>query len=370
MEHPLSASAESVPTGDVAGSDPALLLAAARDAFDASARAAGRVTDLDFRFGELTIRFRFAGPELIPFIMPAFEHLRAVPGGEPMLTVHLWHGVAAGAALRLPSWLRHDEASVAEIRGFINGRLRAAFQPECSITSLLDLDQGDAFYWVQDVAAIPYYESGAPMLRILHWWLRDHGYHLVHAAAVGLTEGAALLVGRGGSGKSTAALACFGSQLRYLADDYCALSTGPEPSVSSLFSSAKQEAGNLWRFPRLGAAVSNPEKLAKEKALLFLHGLDPAAISRRFPLRHILLPRVTGRKETVVVPASPAAAFRALAPSTLFQLRDRDHSASSLIADIVRRFPCYYLDTGTDLSRIPGVIEDLLLADGRENRPR
>ena len=335
-----------------------------RAAFDSAERSVGGTMAHDYRIGAFTFRLCFAGPALIPFITPALEHLRTVHAVKTQLTVHLWDSASTGSRLRLPSWLSDGTAPAGEIRSFLNGRLRVAFQPHCLILSMLDMDRSQAFFWVKEAEYIPYYESGAPLLRIFHWWLRGHSYYLVHAAAVGLPDKAALLVGRGGSGKSTIALSCLGSRLRYAADDYCVLSSEYVPTIYSLFNSAKQDAGNMWRFPHLASAVNNPGRLETEKALLFLQDKDPSSIARSFPLGHILIPRITGKKDTVLAPASPAEAFKALAPSTVFQLHDADHSAFRMMAELVRRVPCHYLDTGTDLSMIPRVIGDLLRVAG------
>jgi hypothetical protein len=80
----------------------------------------------------------------------------------------------------------------------------------------------------------------------------------------------------------------------------------------------------------------------------------------RFPVCAILIPRLTGRLGTALTPASPAAALKALAPSTLFQLAGAGPAAFQNLAGLIRQIPCYHLEAGTDVSRIPGVIASLL----------
>jgi hypothetical protein len=169
-----------------------------------------------------------------------------------------------------------------------------------------------------------------------------------------------LLVGRGGSGKSTTAAACLGSALRYAADDYCALRLSPTPFVDSLYSSGKVNAPDVARFPHLEPALSNRDRLGHEKALYFLAGLAPEALSAGFPLRAILLPRVAGGSETRATPVAPAAGLRALAPSTIFQTPGAGEPDFRRLSALVTQVPCFDLALGTELAAIPDVILGVL----------
>jgi hypothetical protein len=182
----------------------------------------------------------------------------------------------------------------------------------------------------------------------------------MHAGAVGKPDGGVLLVGKGGSGKSTCALASLTSALRYAGDDYTAVSLGPRPWVHSLFSTGKVEPDNLWRVPHLKPALTNPESLATEKAVVFVDQHFPDRPIEGFPLKAILLPTITGRRNTRAVPTSRAAALAAVAPSTVFQLHTAGREALRYMADLVGRAPAYVLELGTDVEEIPEVILTLL----------
>jgi hypothetical protein len=80
-----------------------------------------------------------------------------------------------------------------------------------------------------------------------------------------------------------------------------------------------------------------------------------------FPLRAVLVPRVVAAEpQTRVVPASPAAALAALAPSTIFQLHPPQPDGLARMAVLVRKVPCYSLELGSDVARIPEAIGALL----------
>jgi hypothetical protein len=237
-------------------------------------------------------------------------------------------------------------------------RIQTAFH--ASTLSMLDMEQNLGVYWVRDADYLTYTESGSPLLRIFHWWMRCHGSQLVHAGAVGTPEGGVLLVGKGGSGKSTTCLRCLDSALLYLGDDYCLISTDPFPYAHSLYNSGKVDAQDISRFTFLKSALSNADRLDREKALYFLSAHFSEKISNGFPLRAVLLPRVTGLPDTNIRKLSASASLLASAPSTIFQLPGAGQQAFKVLGDLVRQVPSYALEVGTDLSQIPHAILSLL----------
>ena len=155
-------------------------------------------------------------------------------------------------------------------------------------------------------------------------------------------------------------MSCLDSRLRYAGDDYCLLRAEPEPRAYSLYNSAKVDDGSLSRLPHLARMTSNTDRQGDEKALLFLHRHYPEKLLHEFPLTAVLLPRITGRTDTALTPASPVAALTGLAPSTIFQLPRAGREAFELLTRLVRRVPCFYLDVGTDLRQIPETIAALI----------
>jgi hypothetical protein len=65
-----------------------------------------------------------------------------------------------------------------------------------------------------------------PRSPLRSYWVSGYGY------------GRRTVAGKGGSGKSTTALACLDSPLVYASDHYCSLTNEPAPYVYSLYDSA------------------------------------------------------------------------------------------------------------------------------------
>jgi hypothetical protein len=98
---------------------------------------------------------------------------------------------------------------------------------------------------------------------------------------------------------------------------------------------------------------------------MFLQSAYPEKVTRGFPIRAVLLPRTTGRAETTVTPAGSGEALGALAVSTMRQLAGADHQSLRMMSRVTDCVPCFHLELGTDLSRIPGVILEVIRQNGQ-----
>lgn len=256
-----------------------------------------------------------------------------------------------------------------EIPELTTDRCRAIAVPWDGLLAMYDRDTARGWMWIADHAALPLWDFGAPFRSILNWWLSDTDRHCVHAAAVGSERGAVLITGKGGSGKSTSALACLGTELGYLSDDYCVIETQPTPIVHSLYSTGKLRGEtDLARFPHLRSWVANIERIGEEKQLMFLAEEAPDALLAAAPLRAIVLPSIVPEGPTRLSPISGGTALRALAPTSMFQLPDSGPAALAMMASLVRTIPSFVMEAGPDVSEIPGVITSLL-ADLNESQP-
>jgi hypothetical protein len=328
--------------------------------FDRAARAVGGFVEHNYSIAGYTIRLRFAGLALVPSITQALDHLRIDRESEPALTICIWDSFSTGQKMLPPPWGTDDFLARGVIQGYNDERVYTAFQYGSSAVNLLDAERSLGIFWVPAGHDLAYWEKGAPLRTILHWWFSNHHRQLVHAAAVGNGLGGVLIGGKGGSGKSTTALACLGSPLLYAGDDYALVALDPAPTVYSLYNSAKLDGDHLRRFPSLVSKVNNADRLEDEKALLFVHQHYRSSVTTQFEVRAILLPRVTGNHETRLRKTSTAQALASLAPSTIFQLPRAGNETFKFLAAFVRQVPCYNLDLGRDISRIPTVIEELL----------
>jgi len=307
----------------------------------------------------------FSDCTLEKLLFPAVGHQELPePKAEADFKILAWDSVHSGIPMWSPPWTTGDYLARGEIAGYNDGRFRAVFQLGSGVFSFYDSHRRIGLWWARDFVQLPLYEKAAPFLLLFHWFhaLGGDDSVLLHAAAVGTEDrGGVLLAGRGGSGKSTTALASLlVSRWRYVADDYCVVRAAEtSPTVHSLYCSAKIGAKMLGGFANLcrGACSFGGRRDPEGKMVLNLHGSLPERLKRELPLRAILLPRIPKEKNGEASgrrfkPVGSGAAVRALAPSTLFQLPGAGHNNFRMITALANRLPCFQFELDSELSGV------------------
>jgi hypothetical protein len=345
-----------------------------RLSFEAAAESHGDPCEYSFRLAGMPVRLRFADRELADRLTRAFSHLEAPPGTRADLTISVWESAASGAPR--PSLApdpghaepRPEPTNPGPSYSSTTDDFEALFQPTPDLLSVLSRqDGGSAWFWIGDSTRLPHWDAATPFRHLLSWWLAASGIQQVHAGAVGTDAGGVLLVGKGGSGKSTTCLSVLGDEhLRYAGDDYVAVSMDGEPWVHSLYGSGKIDPDNIDRLPHLRPIISNADRLEREKAVIFADDFVPGSAVAGFPLRAIVIPRIVDRPDSRVVPTSQAAAVTALAPSTMLQLHPPQAEALGRIRRVAAVVPAFVLELGPDVAAVPGVIRQLL--DGLDSQ--
>jgi hypothetical protein len=81
---------------------------------------------------------------------------------------------------------------------------------------------------------------------------------------------------------------------------------------------------------------------------------------RGFPIKAVLAPRITGKKETTFKKCSATEALTALAPSTIFQMSRGRTKSFETLTELVKKVPSYILECGNDIPQIPDAIREVL----------
>ena len=297
-------------------------------------------------FGDARLRNALWGP---------LAHL-AGDGAARVLSVRVVDDRSVGCDRPPLPWARQEGPADAVDR-CVGGSVEAVVEGVPGLLSMMHLEKGEALLWAPAAERCEVYQRAAPLRAIIQWWLSRNGLQMVHGAAVGRPDGAVLLVGPGGSGKSTTALACLDSDLRYAGDDYVAVDG---ERVYSVYGSAKATPRTLELLPFLRDGVENRHELAFEKGIVNVARQFREAPIREMPLRAVVMPCVTDRQRPTFERLGSARALAALAPSTLFQQRSTSPGALRTMSALVRRVPCYRLAVGPDMAAIPACIDRLL----------
>jgi len=317
---------------------------AAQGIFENGARRNGSVSAF-FSIAGKIVQIKSSPDAMQRHVSRALAHL-ATDAAEPDFTVYAWDSENNGFGPLRPAWTLDAFGQHGLISGFNDDRFHTAIQVGPSIFRMVDAMRSRAIYWTPSAASLPVWEKGAPLRPLFHEWLRSCGLLPVHGGAIGSRDGGVLLAGAGGTGKSNLSLSAIASPLLYASDDFCVLSQSPAWTVHSLYSTGKLAAGDLHRHPSLRGLESNAGNLDREKALFFLQEHFPEKLVRTMPLRAIVTPRIVHDEDSQLVPASTAAAQKAIATSTIELSPWTAAFTFSRVAALVRALPCYELRIG------------------------
>lgn len=224
---------------------------------------------------------------------------------------------------------------------FEGAGLRGFYHHGPASWQIFDPESGLGVFAMADPMGIPPWESGSPLRLFLHWAHARKGRRLTHAAAVGLENAGALVVGSSGSGKSGTALAALLNGLKCAGDDYVVVESGETITAHAAFRVFKQDSGGLARSG-LDAGEERwgpPNWHGKHE--FDAMALAPAGFARQLPIRAILLPKIAHLARTEIDRVPVSQAVIALAPSAIFQLQGDTDSGMRFFSDLARRLPAF-----------------------------
>ena len=314
----------------------------------------------DFQIAKSIVRLQFANAALVEKLTHAIAHLAIPQALQPDLTISLWDSASTQTASIAPAWPNPVYTDRGELWHYNDEQFYSVFDLHTGSLNLYDNRTARAYYWTQDANELPWWVAGSPLQLLFQAFLSQRNFQLTHAAAVGFAKGGVLLTGKGGSGKSTTALACLKAGMRYVSEDYCILAHSPEPCVYSLYNSAKLEDNTLQFFPELKEHIVNKNRQAGEKGLVFQYDFKKHELIDQFPLRALLVLKVAKRPQSQLITIPFQEALSALAVSTMWQLVGSNAHTYAFLSTLAAALPCYRLELGYDLERIPNLIKELL----------
>ena len=336
------------------------------------AAAAGGAVQQWYRIGGHDVCVRTIPEQDARRLRPALGHL-ALPEATASaagLTISTWNGATPSAAPVLADLLRRLRANWCaecgprgEVLELHSIGISAIYNAGPNVLTVIDFERNRGWLLKLDDDTFPYWEVGSPFRFLLHEWFAARGLQYVHGAAVGTEKGGVLLVGKGGSGKSTTALLCAAAGMQYAGDDYCLI----EPArawAHSLYNTGKLKGPEDYaRLPQLKGLSTNPDSFERGgdgKGVYFLDAIWPDRVVAGMPLRAIVVPRITGQAASSVEPCSAFDALVAMLPSTVAQLPAATNEDCDRMVALAEKLPTYLLHLGTDIHGIPAALTTLL----------
>jgi len=313
-----------------------------------------------YRIGGSVICVSFAGKILEQMLGPALAHLKISEEKSPDFTICAWDTESTLVEMVPPPCNTASFTDRGDIWGFNSTRIKTAFHWIENSVNVMNLDTNTAVFWVKSAHSLPFWVQASPFRTIFHWWMEKNGGQLLHAAATGTNNGAILITGKGGVGKSTIALACLDMGMFYAGDDYVIVRFEPEPMVYSLYSSAKLNPGDKIKFKTLSGFEEKNTFAENEKTVLFLYPDFQKQVVEKMPLKAIFLPKIIYQPDSRIVPGKFWEAQRALSFTTMSQLPNVGLHTHDFISKLTHSLPRFILESGTNLSEIHQIIRNFL----------
>jgi len=302
-----------------------------RRAWNEQARRSTTHTSDRFAIGPWRLAAHYPGESLIATFGPALAHHPRFDEEAADLEILCIDASEGLLDIGAPPWRVEDLGPMGVVEGLEATGLRALWDYRRRVIHALDLETGFGVVIVADASDVPGWEQTFPFRNLLHWWTLHNDGVLIHGAAVAGSEGALLMVGDSGAGKSTTSLAGSEAGLKLLGDDFVAVTFGANPSVHSLYASAKLTADSTTRFDRLRDRMTYRIGNKHEKNIFFLDALGQKTLVASAPLSRIAFLVQTGGPTTALAGASAGAIFRHCAANTVALLPgDRARTLSAL----------------------------------------
>lgn len=307
--------------------------------------------DVATAFSVTGLVLRVEGPgELVDRLIQALGH-HPSSADPPDLTIRLWGLGSEGSRPRVAgSWF---QATGKEDWGSGEAPGRVRYDWPQRILQAWDAAQGVAWCCIEDTAAVTWWEEAAPFRPILAWWLAEHDRHFAHGAALAVDGRATLLVGPGGSGKSTTALRAQRAGLDFLGDDYCLVAPVSAAMGPARSAETRYQVASLYRSVKLRPVDGGTEHQVGRneeghKVVLCLDGTSGGPVVPVADLVGVASVSVGEGSTTTVLPADGAEVLRALAPTSVAQLPGAGSQSFAALAEMVRCLPTTSISLGTD----------------------
>lgn len=300
-----------------------------------------------YRIGSFGVQICFHDLCLNDKLSRAFAHL-VCDRFDSDLTIRLWN------CPKLPP-LDWDLIQRSGYRGYAKPPFYFHYFECIGALSAVDTERGIAYYIVRDPAILPWWVSASPLQVILHAWFREKGIQLTHSACISNGKKGILLVGKGGSGKSTTVLSCLRENLATLGEDYLLLA--PDCAYS-VYQTAKWMPHTRTLFPWYESYIANPDTADEQKALVHYLDLFPSQLISSSSFSKVVSLELAN---TARLQSSDArTSLQSMLLTTVMQLPHSDPWTARFLYERMKPLDHYRLSLGCDLKKNVDILKELL----------
>lgn len=204
-----------------------------------------------------------------------------------------------------------------------------------------------------------YMRSRHVMVNAFARWAHANDKLLFHAATVGTGGKGVLIVGRGGSGKSTFAVSCLAEGLDFISDDYTLLTASGPLQAMPLYSIVALREDMYPKMPQLGQPILEEDGSFRGGKPQFQ--VPGERFSPSLDIQAIIMPKIAGDAEPSIAPIPPGRVMTQLIHSTITQIESRrDTALIQKMATRLSPLPIYEMRMSTDLKKNPAFLRSFI----------
>lgn len=296
------------------------------------------------------ITFRHCGQSLAEDLLAALAHWVPTEGNSQII-IYLCDSQLSGLFPPPPPPEWFLPAPRGEVVGWTSEPIFACQNTQYGLACLWDQPRQKGIFWCRSHQTLPTWERASPLRSMLHWVFSSRSAQFCHAAVVGQRGRGLMLVGRGGSGKSTTALLCLSQGWQYIGDDYVLVLDGQAYPLYSTAKLVEREMTRMASFPIRRREADGAGKIAL--------WLVPEAMTASLPIAAMVLPKVAENGESSLESCSSALAVQALAPTTMLQLAAAGPAQWQRLTELAHSQKCYQMGLGRDSKHLLELLDSL-----------
>ncbi len=186
-----------------------------------------------------------------------------------------------------------------------------------------------------------------PFEKAVFSWAQTHDLLMLHAAAVGVDGRGVLIVGHGGTGKSTLSCSCLADGFDFVSDDLCLLTGNGPRTVFPVYKNIFLKADSLTRLP-----MFKPFEIIPQQGEKSSFSIGETRIAPSLSVEAIVLPQVTDNEEPEIKRDQSSKALGQLVFSTARpRARFRETGFARKLAQRLLGMPVYRFSLTKDLQK-------------------
>ena len=319
------------------------------------------LTDYDINLAETNVRLSFFSNQLSDILLPALSHITysSVTSEKPQYQIYVLDGTTIDSPLPVIEDITNKFIFRGDIENFSTYQHQIAYLIHSKLICAVDHINKIGIVIAQDSKLIPKFITASPLKEIFNWIMLRNQCSLIHAAAVGNQDGAVLLVGKSGSGKSVTAIRCLFHGLDFYGDDIVGISNKKTPLIHSIFATAKifnkdiSKIAGLEKYSILGNLKPN------DKEVFFLNEYFKEQLPIVMPIKAIL--HVIQSDDTASISPTSVANLLNVVGATSVTLFPYSHQTYTIqLMSLFKSVPCFKFKLGNQTDQIALTLEHFL----------